>query len=111
MIEVGRHYRPKLEKEMRICPLCLLEVEDEMHFLIRCKIHEPLRKPIFAQCTESTPQFKHYSAEEKFIYIMTNSSMMMGNVSRLLDGALGDRDIYLDARKSLDGILDKIDTV
>ena len=111
MIEVGRHYRPKLEKEMRICPLCLLEVEDEMHFLIRCKIHEPLRKPIFAQCTESTPQFKYYSAEEKFIYIMTNPCMMMGNVSRLLDGALGDRDIYLAARTSLDGILDKIDTV
>ena len=96
---------------MRICPLCQLEVEDEIHFLIDCKVHEPLRKPIFAQCTESTPQFKDYSAEEKFIYIMTNSCMMMGNVSRLIDGALGDRDIYLDARTSLDGILEEVDTV
>ena len=105
MIEVGRHM--KLRKEDRICPLCHLEIEDEIHFLTKCKIYEPLRKPIFDHCKELRPQFSHYSAKERFIYIMANPHMM-GNVSRYLDSALKDRDIYLDACASLNCILDQV---
>ena len=107
MIEIGRHMVPKLNKEERICQLCYTEVEDEIHFLTKCKIHEPLRKPIFDHCKELRPQFPYYSHEEKFIYIMSNP-LMMGNVSRYLDKALMNRDIYLEASTELIGILNQV---
>ena len=107
MIEVGRHMRPIVNKEDRICPLCHLEVEDEIHFMARCKIYKLLRKPILDHCEELRPQFKYYSAEEQFIFIMSNP-LMMGNVSRYLDGALREREIYLDVCASINSILAKI---
>ena len=107
MIEVGRHMRPIVNKEDRICPLCHLEVEDEIHFMTRCKIYKLLRKPILDHCEELRPQFKYYSAEEQFIFIMSNP-LMMGNVSRYLDGALREREIYLDVSASINSILAKI---
>ena len=107
MIEVGRHMRPIVNKEDRICPLCHLEVEDEIHFMTRCKIYKFLRKPILDHCEELRPQFKYYSAEEQFIFIMSNP-LMMGNVSRYLDGALKEREIYLDVCASINSILAKI---
>ena len=33
---------------------------------------------------------------------------MMGNVSKFLDSAIDDRDIYIDATSTLDCVLDKI---
>ena len=36
-IESGRHYKPKLPVEDRICWCCGEAVEDEMHFMVVCK--------------------------------------------------------------------------
>jgi hypothetical protein len=110
MIEVGRHMRPKLDKEDRICPVCNLGVEDEKHFLTECTLYEPLRKPIFDQCKELRPQFHYYSAEEQFIYLMSNT-YMMGNVSRFLDSALKEREIYLDVCALINNILAKVPNI
>ena len=108
MIEVGRHM--KLQKEERICQICHEEIEDEIHFLTKCKIYEALRKPLFDCCIELRPQFSYYSAKERFIYIMSTPAMM-GHVSRFLDSALKDRDIYLDASASLSCILDQVSSM
>ena len=75
--------------------------------MTRCKIYELLRKPILDHCEELRPQFKYYSAEEQFIFIMSNP-FMMGNVSRYLDSALKEREIYLDVCASINSILAKI---
>ena len=73
MIEVGRHQN--LQKHERICQVCKKYVEDEIHFLINCKLYEELRKPIFENCIKEKTSFPYYTDEEKFIYIMTSSDL------------------------------------
>ena len=41
-IETGRHNHTPLER--RICYMCGVEVEDELHFLMRCVAYEDIRK-------------------------------------------------------------------
>ena len=41
MIEKGRHR--KIDLENRLCPLCKFEVEDELHFTIKCTKLQELR--------------------------------------------------------------------
>ena len=108
MIETGRHVKPKpIDKEQRICPVCHLKVEDEIHFLTECKIYDTLRKPLIDDCKTLRPQFIYYSRKEQFVYIMT-TPLLMGNVSRFIANAFEDRDIYLDACATLNSILDQI---
>ena len=38
MIKVDRHR--KIPREERICPICSTEIEDEIHFLIKCNVYE-----------------------------------------------------------------------
>ena len=39
MIEVGRHRRPVIAREERLCYMCKDKVEDEIHFLTECNIY------------------------------------------------------------------------
>jgi hypothetical protein len=41
MIEKGRHR--KIDLKNRVCPLCEFEVEDELHFTIKCTKLQELR--------------------------------------------------------------------
>ena len=107
MIEVGRHMRPKLNREERICQICEKAVEDEVHLLVACKFYETLRKPMFDLCEELRPQFKYYSDEEKFIFIMT-TPLLMHHVSKFLENALDIRENRLEAKAAIERILDKI---
>ena len=52
LIEKGRHYKPKIPREERICNLCNSnEIEDEIHFLFHYSRYEILRKSFLArQC-------------------------------------------------------------
>lgn len=44
-IETGRHYRPKLPPEERICEMRKsTEIEDEFHFLFKCELYNDSRK-------------------------------------------------------------------
>ena len=46
-IETGRHCRPSMLPEDRICAFCPSgQVDDEIHFLIHCKAHDDLRTTI-----------------------------------------------------------------
>ena len=72
MVEVGRHMKPKQPVEKRICQICQVETEDEIHFLVKCKFYEDLRKPLFEQCIELRPQFPYYSTTEQFVYPTLN---------------------------------------
>ena len=42
LIETGRH--KKIPRELRICPLCHVEVEDEFHYVLKCSIFNDLRR-------------------------------------------------------------------
>ena len=49
-IEVGRHCKPKVPREERLCKVCVQnEIEDEIHFLFHCTKHEYIRKQLIAK--------------------------------------------------------------
>ena len=97
-IEVGRH--ENLQSHERICQICLEDIEDEIHFLVKCKHYANLRQPLFNDCINLRPQFCYYTDKEKFIFIMASPSIM-GNVSKFLDNALSDRDTHLEVIRVL----------
>ena len=69
MIEVGRHQ--KLPKSERLCLTCPNDVEDEIHFLIKCDLYTTIRKPLFDFSLNIKPNFLFYTDQEKFVFIMT----------------------------------------
>ena len=69
MIERGRHSRPITPREMRFCPHCPLELENEEHFLTLCVAYD--RTSLFSQITDGCPQFGHLDHRSKFIFLMS----------------------------------------
>ena len=49
MIETGRH--KKIAASERFCSFCQTQIEDEIHFVIKCQIYDALRKPLVEACT------------------------------------------------------------
>jgi hypothetical protein len=45
-IETGRHCKPPLPRENRLCSVCNV-IEDEEHFLVSCKKYEAERLSLF----------------------------------------------------------------
>ena len=43
MTETGRHFKFKIQQEKRICSLCKIGVEDDIHFVMKCTQFEELR--------------------------------------------------------------------
>ena len=67
MIEQGRRKNPKIPRELRICPLCQAEVENEIHFLSICNAY-PDRDDVFNWiCTYQIPNFKNLTHQDKYI--------------------------------------------
>ena len=75
MIEIGRHLRPRLERNERKCPICKDEVENEIHFLTKCPLYTDERDILFQVCRQNCIHFDALSYDEqKFIFIMTNEN-------------------------------------
>mgnify|MGYP000013502513 FL=1 len=43
-IETGRYGKDRVNRQDRICNMCLTEAEDEYHFIIKCALYEDIRK-------------------------------------------------------------------
>jgi hypothetical protein len=72
-IETGRYIiKPKrLLPEERICDMCdSLDIEDEFHFLMKCKIYEKKRTELVEYISVHYPMFKELSDHHKFIWMM-----------------------------------------
>ena len=70
-IERGRHCKPSRPLEDRLCSKCKV-VEDEIHFITKCKHYEIERAILYAKINEIMPDFKNMSDDERFIYLMCN---------------------------------------
>ena len=57
MIEKGRRKRPQIPRDERICPLCSEEVENEIHFLIKCPSKSTERTALFNEIQKLVPSF------------------------------------------------------
>ena len=71
MIEKGRHQN--IDKNARFCPFCPNDIEDEVHFLMKCKCFETHRKSLFKTITDENkiPNFIFAEIFEKFKILMT----------------------------------------
>ena len=70
-IETGRHQRPNVDQDKRICRLCnTSEVENEIHFLMQCNLYKQftrLRKDFHSSINFIDKQ----SAEQSYIKLMS----------------------------------------
>ena len=86
-IETGRHVRPKIPSDQRVCKLCTLNiVEDEIHFLIQCPVYQDIRDKynISISCISNN--------EDLFVSLLnTNSTENIFNVTKYLNEAFEKR--------------------
>lgn len=76
-IETDRYYRIPLDK--RFCKLCDENViEDEIHFICICKFFVEEREALFDKIALCWPDFRNYSLNEQFIYIMSYDDKIVG---------------------------------
>jgi hypothetical protein len=48
-IESGRHKKPALPQEQRLCQFCKNgQIEDEFHFMLKCEKYSVLRTSLFS---------------------------------------------------------------
>ena len=82
-IETDRYQRVKIDASERLCkqPKCTnndvtvavktFEVENEFHFLIKCKQYDHLRNVLFSDL--SCPEFDQLNDQNKFCYMLTRT--------------------------------------
>ena len=56
-IETGRY--DKILRCHRICPVCGLNIEDEIHFLFNCPKYLSIRDDEFSEIDNRIPNYKH----------------------------------------------------
>ena len=76
MIEKGRQMRPRVERNDRKCFYCRNDVEDEIHFLVKCPVYQENREKLFETCQNNCANFNNIDTDEqKFIFLMTNDDI------------------------------------
>ena len=76
MIEKGRHQRPKIPREQRICPLCKSGIEDELHLLLKCTYCKD-RNNLLSEVEKLVPNFKNLNDQDQFIFLMTQEDKQL----------------------------------
>ena len=91
-IEKGRH--KGLAAELRFCPFCNYEVENEMHFLLLC--------PLYTQMREAEPCFQNIdlilSNTEKFVHLVSQGL----EIARFIHKAMELRNFLLSPPRRTD---------
>ena len=74
-IERGRYI--KLPVVKRICPLCNIEPEDEIHFILECPKLDECRKELFSNISSVVPSFNDMDEFQKFKFILSSNDLDM----------------------------------
>ena len=78
MIEKGRHSRPRMERENRLCPLCEdRQVETEAHFVAECTKFCDERTLFFNKVQTLVPNFRHLNAQERFCFLFSQEDLTL----------------------------------
>ena len=72
MIEKGRHLGIT-DPNLRYCPFCPGQIEDECHFLLECKSYSKLRNDLFYKTGKTVISFTYANKSQKFDILMTNT--------------------------------------
>ena len=82
-IETGRYGAHRIDRSLRICKLCSIgEVEDEEHFLLRCKRFEQQRKGLMEKVIEGCVNFANLSHPDQTFYLLNAEGECIRNVAR-----------------------------
>ena len=74
-IERGRH--KKIPRENRFCILCQnMEVEDEVHFILKCPFYDDLRNPILQLANLQYPNFTELTDLEQLKVIFQSEDLL-----------------------------------
>ena len=71
-LEIERGRYKGLKAEERICRLCKSEVEDEVHFLLKCPVLEIKRQPILDLISTKYRNFSRLDIQQKFLWLMSS---------------------------------------
>ena len=74
MIEKGRHL--KVKNNLRFCPLCPNQDEDEMHFLQLCEGYKKEREKLFLKANQTNRGFIHLHNMEKLNFLLKNNDLV-----------------------------------
>jgi hypothetical protein len=77
-IEKGRHQNIPLNE--RICKLCKLEIEDEIHCLLQCPILNSFRTEAMQQISDICKIFASLDNKSKFIWLLSNENIIIINI-------------------------------
>ena len=70
-IETGRHVKPKIPVNSRLCENCnLQEIEDEVHFLLVCPKYTRARETLLHEFSKYIPDLQSLTLADKFKYIL-----------------------------------------
>ncbi len=84
-IETRRFRGTQLDN--RICQLCdTQEVEDEIHFVCKCKLYNDLRKTMYRTVEHKNTDFYMYDNKDKFIFLVQKEWKILGNYILLNHG-------------------------
>ena len=70
-IETGRY--DKISRCNRICPVCSLDIEDEIHFLFDCAKYSSIRDDFFNKIANRIPNYKHIPISTLIIQPMNST--------------------------------------
>ena len=99
MIEKGRQYG--IEPGNRLCPLCLNgNVEDEFHFLLKCKTYSHLRKNLLENTERLFPYFGNMSRWNQMKTLLCDDATVY-YTSTFVEKAFQLREFILDSHKNV----------
>ena len=67
-IETGRY--DKISRCDRTCPVCNLDIEDEIQFLFDCAKYSSIRDDFFNKIANRTPNYKHIPISTIIVQLM-----------------------------------------
>ena len=78
-IERGRHKRPIINREDRLCPLCKTCVGDEIHALMECKSDElkNIRSAYLPKIKTLLPDLESMTETQQFYCLMKCANMLI----------------------------------
>ena len=84
-IERGRHFRPVIPLDNRLCRLCTqADIEDEFHVLIRCDNYRTFREQLFNEIQKKCSNFSYLNDRNKFLYLLTCDGEILKKVGQFV---------------------------
>ena len=100
MIEKGRHRN--LDKTMRICPFCSA-VEDEIHFLLKCKPFRYLRADLLSNVESALNIRNLRQTDDRVLFkLLMENENISKMVAKYLTKSLDLREFLIEKHRQLD---------